>query len=95
VAADSELFGSVGFNVVVGGSVACPDGKRPLSGGFEPLVPGTNGSPATPGNGSVTQLWLASSAPTTNGWSVTFRNNQTQARGNVIFRVWALCALEQ
>jgi hypothetical protein len=91
VAADSAVFASVGFKAVVAGSVECPADKRPLSGGWEPLVAATTTTPTTPGNGPVTQLWLASSAPTVNGWSVSFRNNATQARGPVQFRVWALC----
>ena len=94
VAADSALFASVPNGAFVSGSVACPVGKRPLSGGFEPLVAGTTGNPPTPGNGSVVFLTAVSSAPTTDGWSVSLRNSSGTTRTNVQFRVWALCALQ-
>ena len=95
VAADSDLFGIVLNGAVVGGAVACPADKQPLAGGFEPLVPGVNGNPPTPGNGNMMFLTLVSSAPTTNGWSVSFRNSSGQSRSNVQFRVWALCVFQQ
>ena len=95
VAADSELFPNVISGAFVGGAVACPTDKQPLAGGFEPLVAGGSGNPPTPGNGTVTFLTLVSSAPTTNGWSVSFRNNSGQSRSNVQFRVWALCVFQQ
>ena len=54
--ADSAFFATFGANAIVTATVACNDGKRPLSGGFEPLVatasqvpppvPGTTGGAA-------------------------------------------------
>ena len=66
----------------------CPAGKKPLGGGYEPLVPGT---PATPGAGNVVFLMLSSSAPTADGWTVSLRNGSGSTRSNVQFRVWAVC----
>jgi hypothetical protein len=85
----------VSVGAVVSASVACPADKRPLSGGFEPLIAGLNGNPPTPGNGSVVNLSVISSAPTVNGWSVVLRNSVGQTRTNVQFRVWALCVFQQ
>jgi hypothetical protein len=77
--------------------VACPDGKVPVGGGFEP-VPNPP-PPGVPGNAIF--LTLVSSAPalvngatSVNGWNVMLRNGSGSSRSNVQFRVWALCAVQ-
>lgn len=63
------------------GAVACPAGKRVLSGGFEATHFGS-------GN-----LVSSSSYPDTDAsWRVTVRNTSVSAVTNVQFRVWAICA---
>jgi hypothetical protein len=94
VAANSDFQLSVPNNAIVSASVACSDGKRPLSGGFEPLLASATTEPV-PGNGNAVMLNLIASAPTVNGWSVSLRNGGGTSRSNVQFRVWAVCAHQQ
>ena len=70
--------------------VACPAGKVPISGGWEPMNPN---AAAIPGAMRVTPVH---SSPATfpsgeAGWMVTMRNNAVAAL-TVQFRVWAVCA---
>jgi hypothetical protein len=93
---DSDIFLSVpstGSNVVQW-AVHCAAGKKPLGGGFEPmLVSGTSPNfTSAPGNGNVVFLNLIASAPTADGWVVSFRNGSGSSRSNVQFRVWAVCS---
>jgi hypothetical protein len=74
-------------------SVACSDGKRPLAGGWEPLVATGTGDPV-PGFGHAVFLTPAMSAPTVNGWTVSLRNGSGSSRSSVQFRVWAVCAAQ-
>jgi hypothetical protein len=98
VGRDSLLFPNVNAGVIIGEAVMCPDGKRPLGGGFEPLIAGSSGLPPTTGNGSVVFFNLVSSAPvtsgTSHGWAVTLRNGSGTPRSNVQFRVWAVCVVQ-
>jgi hypothetical protein len=86
LSADSPVFASVTNNSFVSSFAACPDGKAPLGGGFEPAS-STN---------SVVFLTPVTSGPsnngTANGWSVTLRNNTGSTRMNAQFRVWVVCA---
>jgi hypothetical protein len=88
VSADSDLFPAVSNGLFVQGTVHCPTDKRPLGGGWEPLIPG---APPSPGAGNVVFLNLTSSTPTADGWMVTLRNGSGSSRSNVQFRVWAVC----
>jgi hypothetical protein len=96
VAADSPFYASVTGpspnGTVVTASVACSAGKRPLGGGWEPLVAAAGVDPVPGFTGGATQLSLVMSAPTVNGWTVSLRNPPGTTRMNVQFRVWAVCA---
>ncbi len=70
-----------------GVTLACPAGKRPITGGWEPLAPA-----AMSVGGGALRLNLTSSMPTTDGWTVWFRNNTGTSVGNVQVRVWLACA---
>jgi hypothetical protein len=93
VSADSDIV-SLGANiaVVLTGSVACPSGKVPVSGGWEGLNP-ANVSPV-PASYKVTPI---ASQPATfsngdSGWMVTVRNPTATGLSSVQIRVWAVCA---
>jgi hypothetical protein len=73
--------------------VHCSAGKRPLGGGYEPLVANGTSEP-TPGFGNVVFLTQVMTAPTADGWAVSLRNGSGSSRSNVQFRVWALCAVQ-
>lgn len=65
------------------GAIACPAGKRVLSGGFE----------ATHlGSGNLVASRSYPDSDTT--WRVTVRNTSVSPVSNVQFRVWAICANE-
>jgi hypothetical protein len=88
--ADSQMWASVTNGSTVQWAVACPDGKAPVAGGFEPL----------PATGNAVFLNLVSSTPvivspstSVNGWGVTLRNGSGSSRSNVQFRVWAVCGV--
>jgi hypothetical protein len=71
-------------------SVACPTGKHPVSGGFEPL-PLLN---TTTGSVFLTPIQsMAVSNETSSGWVVTLRNGSGTTRSGVQIRVWAACAV--
>jgi hypothetical protein len=78
------LWATVANNIVVSGSVACPDGKVPLGGGFEPVALSTLNN--------VVMLTPVLSGPSGNGWTVSLRNNTGGGKNNVQFRVWVVCA---
>ncbi len=95
VAADT-VFASISNGAqTVPAVVACSDGKRPLGGGFEPLLaPVAPSTTPTPGPGPSNRMFLASSAPTQAGWSVSFRNGTGSTLTSVWVRVWAICAVQ-
>jgi hypothetical protein len=64
------------------GVALCPGTKRPVAGGYE----------AT-GNGP--QLNLVLSAPSTQGWRISLRNNTTGAVTPGGMRVYVVCAFVQ
>jgi hypothetical protein len=75
-------------------SVACSDGKRPVGGGYEPLVANGTTEPVPGLTGGAQFLTPIMSAPTANGWTVTMRQGSGSTRSNLQFRVWALCAVQ-
>ena len=90
---DSTLWVSVANNIVVSAFAACPDGKQPLGGGFEPTVLATANNvvfltPVSSGPSATAAV------PPVSGWSVSLRNNSGTSRSNVQFRVWAVCAAQ-
>jgi Collagen triple helix repeat (20 copies) len=82
---DTQVWTSVANNNVVAGFSACPNGKVPLGGGFEPAT-ATN---------QAAMLTLVTSGPsnngTANGWAVSLRNNTGTSKSTVQFRVWVVC----
>jgi hypothetical protein len=77
---------TVANNNTLVASIACPAGKNPLSGGWEPLLPtGTTTLNAA-------RLNLSASLPTTTGWTINLRNNTGTSLSNVQVRMWVACA---
>jgi hypothetical protein len=64
------------------GVALCPGTKRPVAGGYE-------------GTGNGPQLNLVQSAPSTQGWRITLRNNTAGSVSNVGMRVYVVCAFVQ
>jgi hypothetical protein len=85
---------SVASGLVVSASVECSAGKKPLGGGYEPLIPGTPPTPSTGNTATAVFLSQIVSAPTVSGWTVALRNSSGTLRSNVQFRVWATCAVQ-
>jgi len=85
------VFPSVSNGAFVQGSVQCSAGKRPVGGGYEPLLVGT---PPTPGAGNSVFLMLTSSMPLADGWTVSLRNGSGSSKSNVQFRIWAICVAQ-
>jgi hypothetical protein len=84
----TSVVGTVAGNAnAFGVTLACPAGKRPVTGGWEPLTPAT----MTVGAGAL-RLNLTSSLPTADGWAVWFRNNTGGTIMNVQVRVTVVCA---
>ena len=90
---NSDYQLSVPNGTILSAAVQCSSGKRPLGGGYEPLVATGSGEP-TVGFGNVVFLTPVMSAPTVNGWTVSLRNGSGSSRSNVQFRVWAVCAVQ-
>jgi hypothetical protein len=95
VSADSEIV-TLNANqaVVLTGSVACPAGKVPVSGGWEALNPANQ---TIPNSYKVTPV---ASMPATFsngdlGWMVTVKNPTSSNFPNIQIRVLALCANQQ
>jgi hypothetical protein len=84
------LYATVSNTTFVEGVLHCPTDKRPLGGGWEPLLVQA-GQPTVPGAGNVVFLTPTSSTPTADGWMVTLRNGSGTSKANVQFRVWAVC----
>lgn len=91
--ANSDFQLSVSNGTVLSAAVQCTSGKRPLGGGYEPLISTGTGDP-TPGFGNAMFLTPVMSAPTVDGWTVSLRNSSGSSRSNVQFRVWAVCAVQ-
>ena len=77
--------------MLLSAAVACPVGKVPVAGGWDPMNPA---NVAVPG---VVRLTPVQSSPATfttgeEGWMVTLRNNSATSLTRVQFRVWAICA---
>jgi hypothetical protein len=90
---NSEFQASVPNGTVLSAAVQCSTGKRPVGGGWEPLIATGTGDP-TPGFGNSVFLTPAMSAPTADGWTVSLRNGSGSSRSNVQFRVWAVCVVQ-
>jgi len=75
-------FGTVNAGDILFGVALCPGTKRPVAGGYE-------------GTGNGPQLNLVQSAPSTNGWRITLRNNTAGPVSNVGMRVYVVCAFVQ
>lgn len=77
--------------LLLSAGVACPAGKVPVGGGWDPMNPAGVAVPL------VMRMTMVQSSPVRfatgeEGWIVVMRNNTAAAQSRVQFRVWAICA---